>query len=190
MEADEVLMVRAQAGDREAFGSLATRYETPLFRFFCRMGAETDAAADLFQETILQLYERLDAYDPTRPFRPWLYGIAHLVWKDSRRHTARRFEQLNRLAAMDRGSPEGPPAEQDLDTELDRDLIGVAVRLAISHLSEEHRAVLILRHYQGLAYPEIGEALGIPVGTVKSRLHHALRGVKAELVRTKVLEVG
>lgn len=190
MEADEVLMVRAQAGDREAFGSLATRYQTPLFRFFCRMGAETDAAADLFQETILQLYQRLDAYDPTRPFRAWLYGIAHLVWKDSRRQSARRLEYLSRLAAMEREASEGPSPEHDLDAELDRDLIGVAVRVAVSHLSEEHRAVLILRHYQGLAYPEIAEALGIPVGTVKSRLHHALRGVKAELVRKKVLEVG
>ncbi|MBI4381824.1 MAG: sigma-70 family RNA polymerase sigma factor [candidate division NC10 bacterium] len=190
MEADEVLMVRAQAGDREAFGSLATRYETPLFRFFCRMGAETDAAADLFQETILQLYERLDAYDPARLFRAWLYGIAHLVWKDSRRQAARRLERLTRWATLERGLPEEPPAGQDLDAGLDRDLIGVAVRLAISHLSEEHRAVLILRHYQELTYPEIAEALGIPVGTVKSRMHHALRGVKSDLSRKKVLEVG
>jgi len=189
MEADEVLMVRAQAGDREAFGSLATRYEIPLFRFFCRMGAETDAAADLFQEAILQLYVRRDAYDPVRRFRPWLYGIAHLVWKDCCRHTARRFEHLNRLAAMERGSPEGPPAEHVLDTELDRDLIGVAVRRAVALLAEEHRAVLILRHYQELTYPEIAEALGIPVGTVKSRLHHALKAAKLELSRKKVLEV-
>jgi RNA polymerase sigma-70 factor (ECF subfamily) len=188
MEADEVLMVRAQAGDKGAFGSLAARYERALFRFFCRMGAETDAAADLFQETILQLYERLDAYDPNRPFRAWVYGIAHLVWKDSRRQSARRCEHLNRLTAMERGSPEGPLAEHDLDAELDRDLIGVAVRGAVSHLSEEHRSVLILRHYQELTYPEIAEALGIPVGTVKSRLHHALRTLKIDLSRKKVLE--
>lgn len=90
---------------------------------------------------------------------------------------------------MEHGSPEGLPAGQDLAMELDRDLIGVAVRVAISHLSEEHRAVLILRHYQERTYPEIAETLGIPVGTVKSRLHHALKAVKTELSRKKVLEV-
>lgn len=70
MEADEVLMAHTQAGDREAFGRLAARYEIPLFRFFCRMGADADVAADLFQEAILQLYERRDAYDPARPLPP------------------------------------------------------------------------------------------------------------------------
>lgn len=190
MEADQVLMAHAQAGNQEAFARVAARYEAPLFRFFCRMGADADAAADLFQETIIQLYERRHAYDPVRPFRPWLYGIAHLVWKDWRRQAARRFERLSRWSALEPRSPDEPSAGQDVNAELDRDLIGVAVRMAVSHLSEEHRTVLILRHYQGLAYPEIAEVLGVPAGTVKSRLHHALRTVKRELARKKVLEVG
>lgn len=184
MEADELLIQRAQRGDLEAFEALVRRYEGPLYGFFCRLARDPHLAEDLFQETFLRAFKNRTAFDPGRRFASWLYGIATIAWKDHLRREAKVSPSPQRgeaeLRVLD---DQAGPAE-----EVERREIQEVVREEIERLPEDQRLIVILRHYQGFNYEEIGEALRLPLGTVKSRLHYALARLKERLSRKGVLE--
>jgi RNA polymerase sigma-70 factor (ECF subfamily) len=178
---DEELLTRFQAGDAEAFGALVRRYERELYGYLRRYLGDGSLAEDVFQNTFLQLYVKSAQYQPGRPVRPWLYTIATHQAVDALRRGGRRpavsLEQAGEpglngeaahLAAALEGRGPGPfeaAAEQERRER---------VRAAVDRLPDFLRQVLLLAYYQGLKYREIAEALDIPVGTVKSRLHAAL----------------
>jgi RNA polymerase sigma-70 factor (ECF subfamily) len=171
MRQDDDLMVRVQQGDWDALATLLGRQEGPLFAFFHRLGCDPNSIEDLVQEVMIRIYEGRQRYDPARPFSPWLYGIARHVWKDHLRRQGRLWAFFRAVESVeDLASPVADPLERrQAGEEVER------VRRALQRLPEEQRVTLILRHYHGLTYEEIAEALGLPLGTVKWRIHDAMR---------------
>lgn len=189
MEPDERLMERSQQGDQGAFETLVRRYEARLYAFFFRLtgGRGTAVAEDLFQETFLRAFKNRSAFDLQRTFAPWLYGIAAIVWKDHLRREARAkgWPALSEEAAEAQATPFHNRTK--LVEELERREVHEIVREEIGRLPPDPRLVLILRHYQGLSYQEIGKALNLPLGTVKSRLHSAIATLRERLSRRGLL---
>lgn len=186
MDADAHLMVQVQQGEVEAFERLVRLYQRPLYAFFLRLGASTADAEDLIQETFLRVFKARETFDAQRPFNPWLYGIAAHIWGDYGRARGSARATVTR-AAQALGEPEAMELHDVAEQATRRD-IAQHVQDAVHQLGEEHRLALILRHYHGLSYADIGQALGISVGTVKSRIHYALTRLRAGLRRRGVLE--
>jgi RNA polymerase sigma-70 factor, ECF subfamily len=178
---DEDLLLRFRRGQREAFGVLVRRYERELYGYLRRYLGDASLADDVFQNTFLQLYTKIGKYEPGRPARPWLYTIATHQAIDAlrraNRHQALSLEQqreagadgdVRSLMAMLESQSPGPL--EQAQTEERR----LAVRASVDRLPDFLKQVVVLAYYQGLKYREIADILGIPVGTVKSRLHAAL----------------
>jgi RNA polymerase sigma-70 factor (ECF subfamily) len=186
---DEDLFVRARGGDSQAFTVLVRRYEREMYGYLRRYLGDASLADDVFQNTFLQLYLKREQYEPGRPVRPWLYTIATHQAIDALRRIGRHptvsLEQqtgeevdgephrlLEMLEAGGRPGGAGYPSPLDLaQAEEARQL----VRKSVDALPDFLRQVVILAYFQGLPYRDVAEALGIPVGTVKSRLHAALQ---------------
>jgi len=178
---DELLLTRFCKGTREAFGVLMRRYERELYGYLRRYLGDGTLAEDVFQNTFLQLYIKSNQYEAGRPVRPWLYTIATNQAIDALRRNGR-----HQAVSLDQQREEG--FEGDIHSLLEAlegrgpgplDLAQGAerrerVRASVDRLPDFLRQVLILAYYQGLKYREIADVLGIPVGTVKSRLHAAL----------------
>jgi len=178
---DEELLARFRAGLREAFGELVRRYEGELFGYLRRYLGDADLAADVFQNTFLQVFLKADQYESGRPVRPWLYTIAtHQAIDALRRqgrHPAVRLDEAVDEKHGDDGlelsrflETPGPGPLDQLEAEEKRQL----VRDSVAQLPEFLRQVVLLAYFQGLKYSDIADILAIPVGTVKSRLHTAL----------------
>jgi len=178
---DEELLTRFRDGRKEAFGVLVHRYERELYGYLRRYLGDGNLAEDVFQNTFLQLYVKSGQYEPGRPVRPWLYTIATNQAIDAlrrnNRHQAVSLDQTREESAdgeihglvdmLDSREP-GP-----LDLAQSQEC-RERVRASVDCLPDFLRQVLILAYYQGLKYRDIADILGIPVGTVKSRLHAAL----------------
>lgn len=182
-QADEDLMRRYRdAGDEDVYNELVHRYERELFRYLARYTGDSSMAEDVFQNTFLQVHLKRGLYEDGRPFRPWLYAIATHQAVDALRKAGRRptVSLDQRLAA----SPREADAGSLLDMLVNDDagpLAGLQdrerqewVRESVGKLPDALRQTLILAYHQDLKYREIADALKIPVGTVKSRLHAAL----------------
>jgi RNA polymerase sigma-70 factor (ECF subfamily) len=161
---DVVLVERTLGGDQRAFELLVERHQRALFTVAARMLGNRDEAADATQNAFVRVYQHLGSYDPRHRFYSWIYRI--LV-----------NECLNVLRGR-RNSNE--PAETQVDPSdgplevLEASERRWHVQQALLALPPDLRAVIVLRHYAGLSYEEIGEAVGgLPVKTVKSRLYTA-----------------
>ncbi len=160
-----------------AFAELFDRHAVAIYRYLARR-AGPQAADDLVAATFLVAFERRAAYDLDRAdARPWLYGIAsNLVGRQHR-------DEARMLRAYARSGVD-PAAEDGMDRALERadaQASGPAVAAAVAELAVEDRDVLLLFAWASLSYAEIAQALAIPVGTVRSRLHRARRRVRAAL---------
>jgi RNA polymerase sigma-70 factor (ECF subfamily) len=168
---DAELIGRAQHGDEEAFASLAVAAGDRLHAVAHRILRDTDLAEDATQQALLALWRDLPQLrDPAR-FDAWSYRLlVRACYAEARR--TRHWAPNIRLL------PANPPEVGD-DTGLvvDRDQLERGFR----RLSMDHRAVVVLHHYLDLPLDGIAEILGVPVGTVRSRLHHAMRGLRAAL---------
>jgi RNA polymerase sigma-70 factor (ECF subfamily) len=178
-DSDEVLLRRCRSGrDPAAFESLVRRYETELFSYLRRYLGSAEMAEDVFQATFLQVHLKQDQFEEGRRFRPWLYTIATNQAIDAQRRNKRHRmvsldnhtgdDDIGTLVDMLAGN--GKTAAEQLQAEEARDW----VRSAVDDLPEPLRAALVLVYHQGMKYREAADVLGIPVGTVKSRLHSAL----------------
>jgi RNA polymerase sigma-70 factor (ECF subfamily) len=166
-------MRRVQSGETPAFTELFSRYRSRLHRFLARRVGDA-AADDLFQETWLRVVRARDRFDPARRFSTWLFQIANNLCRDSgRRRTVKgRAEDAVREAGRADPRPRTPAPDLRID---------VARRLAA--LPDRLSEVLVLRYFEQMTEGEIAEVVGIPPGTVKSRLHaaiHTLRGREVE----------
>ena len=174
-DADDIqLMQAAKRGDRDAFNELMLRYQQPLLNFFMRMGVISDAE-DMVQDTFIKLYQSRKRYKPTAGFKTFLFTVARRVSIDRHRKKERRPE-TNYDEALETPNdfsrkPDGLAADR-LDAEE-----------ALQKLPDSMRSVVILSVMEGMTMKETGKALGIPEGTVKSRLFHALRRLKEEMGR-------
>ncbi|HVU10377.1 MAG TPA: RNA polymerase sigma factor [Phototrophicaceae bacterium] len=165
------LIDRCRSGEQDAFAALFERYKNLVYRIaYLTLNNQADAE-DALQEVFIRVYSSLANFDPAKgAFTTWLYRITMYHCLNRRRADRLEVEPLdeNVLEISDDTLPIG---QIDLD----------GILPAIDHLSEKQRAVLVLRYYADLPYAEIAEVLGIPLGTVKSRLDLALKTLRAAL---------
>ena len=164
---DAALMLRVRADDRDAFAVLVRRHEKMLLNFFARSGVQYDCE-DLVQQTFLRLYRYRARYVATAKVTTFLFLLARQVWIDELRRRKRHERLVAGLAAEPH--PEfAAPAAADASA-----AGGMDLERALASLPEGLRQVVELGVYQELPYAEVAEILGIPVGTVKSRMFNAL----------------
>ena len=168
------LVERAQRGDHEAFDALATAAYHRLYAIALRILRDGYAAEDAVQDTIVKAWRELRGLRDPGAFDAWLHRLLVNACNDQVRRARRRPIELPDLP-MEREEP-----RDDFTQLADRD----ELQRAFLELSVEHRTVLVLTHYVGLPAPEIGRILGIPPGTVASRLHYGTRAMRASLVRS------
>lgn len=177
---EDLLLSYRKTQGRDLFEELVRRYERELFSYLRRYTGDADMAADVFQATFLQLHLKCSQFQRGRKLRPWLYTIATNQAIDTQRRNRRHrmvsldsvsggtdndvVKLLDLMASSELGPSEALGLEEDREW----------VRQAVLELPEHLRCVVTLVYYQGLKYREAAEALSIPVGTVKSRMHTAL----------------
>ena len=165
-------VARAVAGDEDARDALARSCQRAAFLFALQLTGSREDARDVSQEALLRVFRSLGSYDLARPLRPWLLRIvANLVRDRARRRRVRQAEVLTADAGAALAEPADPAA--DPEARATRRELQAAVWAAVQRLQPDHREVLVLRDYQDLAYDEIAATLGVPRGTVMSRLHRA-----------------
>jgi RNA polymerase sigma-70 factor (ECF subfamily) len=172
-EAD--LLARAREGDLLAFEEVVRRYQKRVYATAFRITRRHDAADDVTQEAFVRAWRALDRFDLARPFGPWVCRIAANQAVNVVRGPAAREEGLPEGHAETPATGGGP-----LEALAAREA-GAAVREALDRLPEEQRVVFVLRAVEELTYEEIAESLGVPVGTVMSRLHRAREKLRALL---------
>jgi RNA polymerase sigma-70 factor (ECF subfamily) len=170
-------LVRAvlEQGDVKAFEALVRRYQRPLYGFIRRQVGAKDGADDLFQQTVFRLYDRLSSCENPDGFRAWAFGVAANVCRyEGRSQLVRRtFESKHA-----RGTWTGPPTPEESAQALQ---LRRRLEQVISELPAVQREVFVLYSFTRLQYDEIATALGIPVGTVKSRMNSALQQLRGQL---------
>jgi len=177
---DTELMKRYAAGEEGAFQELVSQYKDSVYAFLRRFLNQPDLVDDVFQETFLQLYVSRDTFDLSRPLRPWLFTIAANKAKDALRRMQRiDSANLGSLFDSDEHSIDDVLNTLDYDTHMPYDDLiknetAVAVKRVIVRMPARLREILILAYFHKFSYAEIARILGIPVGTVKSRLHTAV----------------
>ena len=187
---DGELMVAFQEGDQEAFALLYDRHTRALINFFYKMCYDRALAEDLMQDTFLKLLRSRGKYRPEASFKTFLYTVAKNLWIDRHRSQKAAPKTVSaEIRAQEDGATLGELAEAATDSPVerlaDREAAEI-VRRALLDLPEAQRLVFVMAEAQGLRYREISEILGIPVGTVKSRMNAAvttLRGLLGRVLR-------
>jgi RNA polymerase sigma-70 factor (ECF subfamily) len=179
------LVRRCLAGDEKAYRELVELYQAQVFSICLRMVRRREDAEDLTQETFVRMFRALERYDPERPFVAWIITIASRLCID---HLRRRRVSPVSLTQREPGSEE--THEMDVpdpgfgpDEITSRSEEEHQANALIQSLPEHYRIVVVLRHQQDLSYEEIAEALNLPLGTVKARIHRAREILKARWIR-------
>lgn len=179
---------RCLAGDEQAYRELVGRYQRQVYSLALRMVRQAEDAEDIAQETFVRMFRVLDRYDLERPFGAWLFTIASRLCIDHlrRRRTApvplyHREPDSGEEREIEVADTGPPPDEAAQRGEEERRVQGL-----IDSLPAHYRIVVMLRHQHDLSYDEIAEALGLPLGTVKARIHRAraLLALRLERERT------
>lgn len=192
MTSDEDLMLEVKDGSEEAFSELVARYERPLISYFFRQGWDQGLAEDCAQEVFLRVFRARTGYAPQAKFRTYLFRIARNLWIDhvrARRTKGSVISLSQPSGDGDRSDPlserisgdEPPPSAQ-----MRREDLRLQIRNAVDFLSEDQKAVFLLCEVEGMRYAEVAEILGIPVGTVKSRMHTASTRIREHLKKKKL----
>ena len=164
------LMLRVKAGDRPAFEEIFHLYQKPLVNYLFRLCGNRARSEDLLQDAFLRLWKAAPTYEPSAKVSTYIFRIAHNLFLND---AARRKEKaLETLDAESRSDPASDMNRRELRS---------AVQKAVEALPEGEREVLLLSEYNGFKYAEISEILGIPVGTVKSRMFSAVQRLKESL---------
>ena len=164
------LMLRVKGGDREAFAELYGLFQKPVYNYLYRLCFNRAMAEDLLQEAFLRIWKAAPTWEPAAKVSTWIFRISHNLF-------------LNEAARRREKPLEAPEAELRADpaSDLNRREVRSAVQKAIEALPEGERECLMLSEYNGFKYAEIAEILGIPVGTVKSRMFSAVQHLKEAL---------
>jgi RNA polymerase sigma-70 factor (ECF subfamily) len=168
---DPDLLRQLAGGEIGALGELYDRYREPVRRFIARATSDAEDVDDLVHATFLAAAEIASRYDGRASCRPWLVGIAVQLLRRRRRSLGRLFAVLSSLRGLRVTTTDPRPALQ----------AGADVEKTLPLLSEAKRITLLLAEVEGLSCAEIAEALGIPIGTVWTRLHAARRELRQAL---------
>ena len=165
------LVERARQGDEDAFTQLVDLDGDRCFAISYRILRDVDRAKDAVQQAYLLAWRELPRLRDAERYEVWLYRLlVNACYEEARRH--RRWSSRVRQLPM-----EGPAAPDPIVSVDDRD----ALERAFQRLSPEHRAVFVMHHHTGLPLAAIAEVVGVPIGTVKSRLHNSIRNLRAVL---------
>ena len=186
---EELLMAYRSEEDRAAFEELVKRYERELYNYLRHYLGDAEMAEDVFQATFFLIHQKRELYEEGRAFRPWLYRIATNQAIDAKRRNKRHLaisldaqtqndDSTWNLYTTQLSSDETNPGETALDMER-----GNQVREAVEQLPETLRQVLYLVYFQGMKYREAADTLGIPFGTIKSRLNTAIKRLQVVLAK-------
>jgi len=184
---DQVLVERCRQGDPSAFARLVALHEGMVFNLAARLIGDAEEAKDVAQDVFLQVYRTLGRFEGRSSLKTWIYRIVvnqchnrHRWWRRRKKDCSRPLDELTpadqaRLVAGDRG-PASPYEE------LRRRERSGRVQTALSSVSFDHRAILLLREVEELSCEAIAATLGIPEGTVKSRLARAREALRVRLL--------
>ena len=168
---DTTLVVRAQHGDEEAFASLAVAVGDRLHAVSTRILRDMDLAEDATQQALLAIWRDLPTLREPARFDAWSYRLLVRACYAEGRRTRQWTPNLSLLPADTQRRSDA------LSSVVDRDQLERGFR----RLSIDHRAVVVMHHYLDMPLEEVAETLDVPIGTVRSRLHHAMRGLRAAL---------
>ncbi|MBT8479446.1 MAG: RNA polymerase sigma factor [Gemmatimonadetes bacterium] len=168
--AEEQALVRAvQDGDDDAFGALVDRYLEAAFATALSVLRNTHDAEDAVQSAFIRALERIDQLKPGSPFGPWFYRVLRSTCLNLRRREALRSHEEIPVSAAGGRNP-----DRDLQEELTRE----TVMVALGELPEMQRLAITLYDLEGYSHQEIGDILGIAVGTSRAHVHHARRALR------------
>ena len=172
-------MQRCLGGDADAYELLVERYGGRVYNVALRITHDPDAARDCAQDAFIRAYRALHQYDPAYPFGPWLFRITTNASLNFIQRSHGREITVEEL-------PDDPePLETGPEPSAVRKEEVAEVLAAMAELPPAYRAALTLRHMQQLSYQEVADALGIPLGTVKTHLHRARAALKATIAQRK-----
>lgn len=183
-EADRLLVERVQAGDKQAFGLLVTKYQRRLARLISRMVRDSAEVEDIVQDSFIRAYRALPGFRNDSAFYTWLYRIGV--------NTAKNWLMTHGRRAQATRSVDDEESEGHEDVELMRNTetperllmtkqIGETVNAAVERLPEDLRTAITLREIEGLSYEEIAQVMDCPIGTVRSRIFRARDAIAAKL---------
>ena len=173
-EGEGFLVLRAQSGDREALDALLASVQEPLYRYVLSLVREPRLAEDVLQETFVRVYRKLGYLREPRLFRPWAYRVATREAFRNLKRERRRAEQAPFEDAL-KNVP-APPAREALAPELSARLYE-----SVAALSPASRVVVVLYYLHEMSLEETAGVLGVPLGTVKSRLAYGLEALRRRL---------
>ena len=182
-DSDQIIMERIRDGDQQAVADLVRRFQHELLGFFYHQCWDQLIAEELTQDVFVNVYRSRARYQPTAKVRTYLYRIAHNLWIDHIRRQkhhmsidAEMGERSLKLADILKAPGSPDPEEESRDNE-----IRTRLQESLEGLPEGQREVFVLANNHGMKYQDIAEVLGIPEGTVKSRMHNAVRALRDDL---------
>jgi RNA polymerase sigma-70 factor (ECF subfamily) len=179
-ERDDALVAAARDGDQQAFEELVREHIQPVYAHALRMFREPSSAEDAVQEVFVKVLRGLATFDGQSAFSTWLYRVTRNVCLDMLRAGSRRPVPVDPLDMLDRSQPDFADAVATSS----------AIEQAIKALAPEDRDALNAVTLFGLSYAEAAESLGVPAGTVKSRVFRARRTIAAELFPGSISDGG
>ena len=178
MREDGALIEATLGGDPEAFGELVRKYQDRLYNMMVHMVVCREEAEDVVQDTFVQAFRKLSSFKGNSAFYTWLYRIAFNL-SISRRRKKKPGASLDQR--RDDQGLEPVDASESQAARLEREERSGQIHAALAELSEEHRAILVLREMEDCDYETIAEMLDLPIGTVRSRLHRARSQLRESL---------
>ena len=185
---DAELMLAFRRGDARAFETLVQRHQRGIYNFILRSVRDRSRTEELLQEVFLRVVRAKDRYERTAKFTTWIYAIArNLCVDESRRARFRDHKSLDAKRPGRDGEEGGnllsrmPAADVPTDEAAEAPTLRRRMKAAIEALPDDQREVFLLRQLSGLSFREIGETLGVPENTVKSRMRYALEKLRENL---------
>jgi RNA polymerase sigma-70 factor (ECF subfamily) len=184
---DPELIKRFLKGEEEAFNRLVLSYQNRVYGLCFRLTGSLDEAEDVAQEIFITVYKSLKNFRGDSRFSTWLYRITVNHCKNRMKYLGRRgyftSESMDQPLEVEDGELARQIQSEDMDalSQMEQKEVQKLVQDKIQELDGEHREVILLRDMEGLSYEEISEILGLPEGTVKSRIHRARLELKAKL---------
>lgn len=174
-QTDERLMALAAMGNDKAFEELYSRYARILKGFFfMQLGGNEELATDSVHDVFLRAYEARSRYQKGSNVRTWFFTIAYNICRNHYRSNAYEAQLLSILDSE-------PISDQQIELELDADILDQALEKVLSELPASLHQIFSLHYQEELTIPQVAEIVGIPVGTVKSRLHKTMNIIRVKL---------
>jgi RNA polymerase sigma-70 factor (ECF subfamily) len=177
---DEKLILLCQKGKIRAFEKLVNRYKKNAYFIALGLVGNSDDAFDLSQEAFVRVYKSIDKYNGRSKFFPWFYTILTNLCKNHLKKQDIRRRYLNNELAREKLSQ-----PQELEIESEKENLKQRLLEEIEKLPFKFKEIIVLKHFRGFSYKEISETLGIPVGSVMSRLYYARKKLKENLKHLK-----